>query len=726
MQKLKFSAGGFLTALFLFPAFCQAQSISMVSGNGQFVCPFCKSLSTFAPLVVQVNGSTGAPEASTVVTWTITQSGLAPTTATSTTGSNGQASYNFQGASPFFGSSFNPSTIKASALNVSVTFVETVSAPGAGLVPPASAVLLTSSVPPTLTGQTGQLAAPIQVGMYGFGIAGPLAGIGISLQDTVTTSTVICAPQAGQTGQQPDLALTNSSGVATCTPVFGGKVGSGSYTILVGGTTFESFGPSGYSVTAGPPAIIKPFSNATQTVSPGVKAELIALVTDLGGDPSNDAEVTWTVTQGTGTLGAPTSTSGPTGEAANFVTPTVGPVQVTATLTSTLGSKSPVQTTFTVDLNETVTALTIISGNNQLAIEGMPFTNPLVVQVNDGTVPVSGATVDFVVTSGSANLSASSSSGTSPSCTPQNCGAFTNAQGQAEVNVTAGSAPGAVVITASVGYGGITYSQQFSLAVNPTGPMITAVVNAAGFAQAPTASPCSLVTIYGSGLATGLQGVVQPFIAPQYQLAGVTVQFGTPPSSAPILYVANVNGQESLAVQVPCELGLGTAVPLVVTVNNTASPAFGVDVTEYSPGIFTFTDTDNVTRAILVRSDGSLISAANPARPGDILRMFVTGLGQTSPNLATDEFDPLVLDSSNNWVPEVLTVSAQLAVGVDNNGVLIVSQTYSDDMVGVYEVAFQVPENAATGNNSSPFAIGVYYDNGTKLQFGNPTVIPIQ
>jgi uncharacterized protein (TIGR03437 family) len=725
MQKLKLSAG-FLTALFLFPAFCQAQSVSMVSGNGQLVCPDCLGAPKFAPLVVQVNGSTGAPAADTTVTWTITQSGLQPVTATSMTNSAGQASYSFAGYSPLFGSSFNPSTIKASALNVSVTFVETASAPGAGLVPPASAVLITSLVPPALSGQTGQSAAVIQVGVLGFGIAGPLAGIGISLQDTVTTSTVICAPQAGQTGQQPDLALTNSSGIATCTPVFGGKVGSGSYTILVGGTTFESFGPADYSVTAGPPAIIKPFSNATQTVSPGVKAELIALVTDLGGDPSDGAEVTWTVTQGTGTLGTPTSTSGSTGEAANYVTPTVGPVQVTAALTSTLGSKTPAQTIFTIDLNETVTALTIVSGNNQQAVEGMPFTNPLVVQVNDGTVPVSGATVDFVVTSGSANLSASSSTGTTPSCTSQNCDAITNAAGQAEVNVTAGAKDGPVAITASVGYGGVTYSQQFSLAVNPTGPTITAVVNAAGFAAAPTASPCSLVTIYGSGLATGLQGVVQPFIAPQYQLAGVTVQFGTPPASAPILYVANVNGQESLAVQVPCQLGLGTAVPLVVTVGNTASQPFSVDVTEYSPGIFTFTDTDNVSRAILVRSDGSLISAANPARPGDILRMFVTGLGQTSPNLSTNEFDPLVLDSGNNWVPEVLTVSAQLAVGVDNNGVLIVSQTYSDDMVGVYEVAFQVPENAATGNNSSPFAIGVYYDNGTKLLFGNPTAIPIQ
>ena len=51
MQKLSVFAGSFLTALFLFPAFCQAQTISIVSCNGQLVCPDCRGGPyTFAPL----------------------------------------------------------------------------------------------------------------------------------------------------------------------------------------------------------------------------------------------------------------------------------------------------------------------------------------------------------------------------------------------------------------------------------------------------------------------------------------------------------------------------------------------------------------------------------------------------------------------------------------------------------------------------------------------------
>src|ERR1039458_5223317 len=96
MQKRKLLAGSFLTALFLFPAFCPAQTISIVSGNGQLVCPDCTgSLQKYTQLVAQVNDATGKPVVNTTVTWIATQSGYPPVTSTSTTNSSGQASYTF-------------------------------------------------------------------------------------------------------------------------------------------------------------------------------------------------------------------------------------------------------------------------------------------------------------------------------------------------------------------------------------------------------------------------------------------------------------------------------------------------------------------------------------------------------------------------------------------------------------------------------------------------------
>ena len=161
---------------------------------------------------------------------------------------------------------------------------------------------------------------------------------------------------------------------------------------------------------------------------------------------------------------------------------------------------------------------------------------------------------------------------------------------------------------------------------------------------------------------------------------------------------------------------------MVVTVDGAASAPFNVTVSPLSPGIFQFTDTDGQMRAVLVRQDGTFINIANPARPGDTLRMFVTGLGQTTPPLFTNEFDPLV-EVDNSWVPQSLPVNTGVVVGVNNAGALVVSAQYAYGMVGVYEVDFQVPENTASGNNA-PVRHRVI--SGYQLLFGNRSLIPIQ
>ena len=712
MQKLDLVAGSFLTALFLFPALCSAQSISIVSGNGQLVCVNCVfSAGQFAALKVQVNDTAGAPVANTTVTWTDTQPDGTVTIATSSTNASGQATYTLGPQGVTLGSYFFPFTVVASALGTSVPFVETVALSGPSASVPVAITLVSPTTPQTLTGVVATTAAaPIVVkvsstsGILGSGP--PLQNIQVRLQAGTTGPSVSCTTQAGQA---QGTVLTDSTGTASCTPVFGNTIGTGTYTIFVGGA-FYSFPSATLTVTGGPASMIKYISGNNQTVNSGVKATLplTAEVTDSGGNPSNNAKVTWSVIAGTATLTNQVTTSPSNGLVSASVTPTVGPVQVKVAL----ASNSSVQYTFNVNVNTIVTALQAVSGSGQQANPGAPFTDPLIVQVNDNALLVQGATVSFTVTSGSANLSAPT--------------AVTNAQGQAQVTATAGDTPGPVVITASIVSAGKTYTQTFNLTVLP--PIgVTAVVNAAGYDQSPkAASPCSLVTIYGTGLATGLQGVVEPFIAPQFQVAGVSVQFGN--AYAPILYVANLNGVESVSAQVPCEVAASTTVPpatvpMVVTVDNVALPAFPVAVTPYSPGIFQFVDTDGKTRAVLVRQDGSFITLANPARPGDTLRMFVTGLGQTTPPLFTNEFDPLAPDANGDLIPQDLPVSASVIVGVSNGGVLVLSAKYAYGMVGVYEVEFQVPQNIAA-DNDAPFAIVVM--KGTSVVFGNGSLIPIQ
>lgn len=705
MHKLKLLAGSLLATLFIFPAFSSAQTISIVSGNGQLICPDCIGLIKFAPLVVQVNSAAGSPMANTTVTWTVTQLGLPTVTATSETNASGQASYDFQGPSFFIGS-FLQATVVAEVANdptASVTFVETTALPtGTGTPAAVAALSPNGALAPSLSGSVGTtVTTPIMVSVYPLlgTLSGPVAGVSVMLQ-SAGGPTVSCAPQAGQ---QPGVVLTNSAGIATCTPVFGDVIGTGSYTINVGGG-FTILPGGKLTVTGGAPAIVKYVSGNNQTVNPGVKAPLAleVEVTDSGGNPSADTGVTWSVTGGVATLSNEITTTPTDGLVSAFVTPTTGPVQVKVAL----ASNSAISYTFTINVNTIITALQTIAGGGQSANEGVAFANPLIVQANDNGVPLAGITVNFAVTSGPATLSAAS--------------ATTNAQGQAQVTATAGATSGPVVITASVASGSTTYSQTFDLTVNTPGPTITGIVNAASY-QSQYVSPCSLAIVSGTGLASGLQGVAAPPIAPQMQVNGVTVQFGGVP--APILWVANENGQESMAVQVPCTVPVGT-VQLVATADNFPSQPFSVTVSQYSPGIFQFTDTDGKVRAVLVRQDGSFISLANPAQPGDTLRMYVTGLGQTTPPLVTNEFDPLAPDASGTLVPQDLPVSANLIVGVNNGGVVILGAKYAYGMVGVYEVEFQVPTNTPAGINA-PFAI-VVYQNSNQLFWGNASLIPIQ
>ncbi|HVN05681.1 MAG TPA: hypothetical protein VMT86_14765 [Bryobacteraceae bacterium] len=702
MQKLKLLAGSFLTALFLFPALIQAQSISIVSGNGQLVCEDCPlNPQKWAPMVVQVNDAAGAASPNTTVTWTVTQPGVPVVTATSVTNAAGQASYTFTPQSFFTTTYFFSTTITAAALGQSVQFTETSGAPySASGTAPVTIVLSTGSLP-ALTGTDGQTltSMPIQVTVTGF--YGGLSGIAVTMQATTNSTglTVGCATQAGQ---QPGTVLTNSSGIATCTPVLGNAIGKGNYSLSIGGG-FGTFNGGSFTITGGAAAIIKILAGNNQTVSSGVKAPVAMLVqvTDLGGNPSSGTALKWAVTQGTATLSSVGTSTLSNGYASAVVTPTAGPVKVTVSLVSA----PTVQAVFTINVTTVVTALTVVSGSGQQAKENAAFADPLIVQVNDNTTPVANATVNFVVTSGSATLSAAS--------------ATSNTQGQAQVTATAGATAGPVVITASVASTGTTYSQVFNLTVIPPGPVITAIVNAAGY-QSQFVSPCSLATVYGSGFADGIQGAVTAFLGPQTIVAGLTVQFGA--TYAPILDVVNIDGQESLSVQVPCEATPGT-VPMTITADGAASQPFNVTVSTYSPGIFGFVDTDGATRAVLVRPDGSFASLANPVHLGETIRMYVTGLGQTTPALFTNEFDPLVCDSTGeNCSPQVLPVNAQVVVGVNNNGVLVLSATYAYGMVGVYEVQFQVPQDTATGN-SQPFAVALY--QGTDLLFGNGSLIAI-
>jgi uncharacterized protein (TIGR03437 family) len=191
-------------------------------------------------------------------------------------------------------------------------------------------------------------------------------------------------------------------------------------------------------------------------------------------------------------------------------------------------------------------------------------------------------------------------------------------------------------------------------------------------------------------------------------LAGVSITFNG--VAAPIFYVSNQNGVQSMTIQVPFETQPGNTT-VVINAAGGASATYTIPTQPYAPGVFTNTY-GNVTIAVAVRSDGSYVSPTNPAQRGETIYVFATGLGQTSPPAAT------------NTQGAGQLVTGNVVTGLNNKGVPHTTVDYAPGLVGVYIVGVQVPLTTLPGPGQ-PFGLILVDSSGNKF-FANSTKIPIQ
>lgn len=227
-------------------------------------------------------------------------------------------------------------------------------------------------------------------------------------------------------------------------------------------------------------------------------------------------------------------------------------------------------------------------------------------------------------------------------------------------------------------------------AASPPAPSITGVGNAASYQ--PGISPGTLATLFGTNLSP-VVGVASPGGATSYQ--GVSVTVGGRP--APLFTVANVNGSEQINFQVPAELTAPNTV--VVQLNNNGSDAMvNVPLVVVLPGIFEYVPVGSSTLyAAIVKPDGSVVGPSNPAARGSTVAMFLTGLGPTSPFLATGQPGP---------VPPATTVYEPVIVGLNDGEVPASFSGIAPYFVGLDQVNFTIPTNATVGSSVS-FSVSV-------------------
>lgn len=230
------------------------------------------------------------------------------------------------------------------------------------------------------------------------------------------------------------------------------------------------------------------------------------------------------------------------------------------------------------------------------------------------------------------------------------------------------------------------------------------VVNAASYAPAPSpVAPGSIAAIFGTNLS---KGVFRPEGFPLPTLAGgVCVTFDGVP--APLFF----GSPNQLNVQVPFELSGRSSASVAVSAEGSVSSPVPVNLSREAPGIFTLSDDGQGPGRILHSSDFSTVSFANPAKIGEVVSIYATGLGPTSPSLGTGLPAP---DPTLGGLYQAATPS----VTMGGAGAAVLFSGLAPNFVGLYQVDVRIPSNAPVGTN-----IPVVLRVGT--QSSNPATIAI-
>jgi uncharacterized protein (TIGR03437 family) len=164
-----------------------------------------------------------------------------------------------------------------------------------------------------------------------------------------------------------------------------------------------------------------------------------------------------------------------------------------------------------------------------------------------------------------------------------------------------------------------------SIAQLSPGDSAAGVLSAASFTPSSTAgiSPGEMITIFGKDFGPSQVTTLQldsTGTTVTTSLAGTRVLFdGTP---GPMVFTSSTQ----LSVIAPYNLAGKTTVNVIVEYQGTQTTPIPFKVIPVNPGIFTLSSTGKGDAAI-VRLDGSIVSTASPALPGDSLSLYGEGYG---------------------------------------------------------------------------------------------------
>lgn len=246
--------------------------------------------------------------------------------------------------------------------------------------------------------------------------------------------------------------------------------------------------------------------------------------------------------------------------------------------------------------------------------------------------------------------------------------------------------------------GGHIYTNSITLSPAAAGGPKPAITSGSGVVNAATnltssIAPNTYITIYGSNLATttrlwggsdfGASGTSLPT-----SLSGTSVTVNGKPA-----YVEYISPTQINAIT-PSDSATGSGINVVVTTNGQPSDASSVTITALSPGFFTFDGkyvaAADATTGSFIGKTGLFASAPNlttPAKPGQLITLYGTGFGPTSPAIPQGQ----ITDKVYNLSPVPVVNIGGAAAAVAFAGLV-------PPFAQVYQFNVTIPATAADGD----------------------------
>ena len=336
--------------------------------------------------------------------------------------------------------------------------------------------------------------------------------------------------------------------------------------------------------------------------------------------------------------------------------------------------------------------LETLSGRGQSGAPNETLAEPVVLKATDANLlPYSGVEIEIAASHGA-------------SVEPAR--AATDRNGRVAVRWTLGPSVGASSLTARLAEAPAVSVTELATAagVRPSFSS-SAVVSAASFRSDPEADdgalgPGGLASIFGVGLSVEQAAKATSLPLPR-ELAGVEVRVNGVP--APLLFVSP--GQ--INFQIPFEVS-GSSARLTVRTPAGESDPVDMPVAAVQPGVFF----DGATRlgAIVYPADG-LTAWNRPARPGEYVAVFASGLGPVNPRTETGEAASAVALSRN-----ALPVTAL----VDGRRIEPLYAGLAPFFAGLWQVNLQLPADLPPGEREIVLEVDGRRSNAVRLPVGEP------